>query len=177
MSVLRTRIVGIIVLALVGFGSSSGEKDPFQTNDGRAAFAVLRQLAGTWKLTDPKTQRAAGLRISYRMISGDSALVETFRHTDGEPTETIYHLDGDRLMATHYCAQGNQPRLRLTSFDGKGTLEFRFFDATNLAKDSDSHMIRMKFQILDGTHMSKEEIYSEDAKEDVTTLSLEKTEQ
>ena len=31
----------------------------------------------------------------------------------GRETMTVFHPDHDDLVLTHYCAQGNQPRLRV----------------------------------------------------------------
>lgn len=49
---------------------------------------------------------------SYRSVSNGSALVETFTSSSGKETLSVYHHDGPALMLTHYCAQGNQVRLR-----------------------------------------------------------------
>lgn len=44
---------------------------------------------------------------------------------------SVYHLDHGALMLTHYCAQGNQPRLR-AALIGDDSIVFRFLDATNV---------------------------------------------
>ncbi len=55
---------------------------------------------------------------------------------------TVYHLDGSRIMATHYCAAGNQPRMVATGLSGGGkTLAFSFVDATNVT-DPDGELMR-----------------------------------
>ena len=56
---------------------------------------------------------------------------------------TMFNLDGDRLLMTHYCACGNQPRMVASaSPDGK-TITFDFLDATNLATPDAGHMNRL----------------------------------
>ena len=54
---------------------------------------------------------------------------------------TMYHMDGDHFMLTHYCMAKNQPRMRVTdiSEDGK-TLTFSFLDGTNLPTRDKGHM-------------------------------------
>ena len=44
----------------------------------------------------------------------------------GTPMEmvTLYHMDGAELVATHYCAMGNQPRMRAAHQVVDGTLSF-----------------------------------------------------
>ena len=44
----------------------------------------------------------------------------------------MYHLDGDRLLATHYCPQGNQPRLKLMDDGDPKRLSFAFVDGTGM---------------------------------------------
>jgi hypothetical protein len=40
-------------------------------------------------------------------------------------------MDGSDLMATHYCPQGNQPRLKMRRAAGR-RFDFTFHDATGL---------------------------------------------
>ena len=66
-------------------------------------------------------------------------LVETWLRNDKKHSFTLYHLGNENLMATHYCPQGNQPRLKLTNNSTTSDLRFSFFDATNLANLASSH--------------------------------------
>ena len=54
-------------------------------------------------------------------------------------------FDGDALIATHYCAQGNQPRLKLTPGQG-ARIRFTFRDATDLAP-GESHLHDLAFDL------------------------------
>jgi hypothetical protein len=70
-------------------------------------------------------------RIEFNLLVGGSAVEErSFDAHPGETMLTIFHMDGDRLMLTHYCMAKNQPRLLATTIspDGK-TIEFTFLDA------------------------------------------------
>ena len=78
---------------------------------------------------------------------------------------TMIHLDGDRLLLTHYCGAGNQPRMKATtSPDGK-SISFDFVDATNLASPDAGHMHRVVFTIPDANHHSEEWIFLQNGKE------------
>jgi hypothetical protein len=154
-----------LALVLLCAGSARAEDAP-------AVFARLKAgLVGSWKLAEVKSPRQEAFRISFKEIARGSALVETFGDPAGSVTETIYHLDGASLVATHYCAQGNQPRLRLAKDDPRTGAEFAFRDATNLASETLSHLVRMRIR-LDGDRLEKDEIYVENGKEDATTLAL-----
>jgi len=70
---------------------------------------------------------------------------------------TVYHFDGNRLMLTHYCSAGNQPRMQAGTFNPEtGEIQFLFLDATNLASPSAGHMHNAKIRLVDQNHMSAE---------------------
>ncbi len=95
------------------------------------SFDVMKSLAGNW---EGKTTMGDPVSVSYRLTSGGSALmseIQTEMKGRSEDMITMIHLDGGRLLLTHYCAVGNQPRMQAsTSEDGK-TITFDFLDATN----------------------------------------------
>src|SRR5579883_1826017 len=73
-----------------------------------APLAQLSSLAGEW---EAKTRSGATVRVVYRLTSASSVLLQTWQPGSTRETVTVFHADNGRLMATHYCAQGNQPRL------------------------------------------------------------------
>ena len=139
-----------------------------------APWAHLKTLVGTWQRTDASTAAQKAFRIRYRLISADTALVEEFGDPAKQPTQTVFHPDGSRLLATHYCAQGNQPRLQLR-IDAHDTMVFEFLDATNLRSASDSHLVRLTFRWRDADHLLREEVYAANGREEIGTLVLERT--
>jgi hypothetical protein len=95
---------------------------------GAAGWAMLvRALPGAWTMPG----KSGPFTVSYRLISGDSALVETWGVGSPRETMTVFHPDHDDLLLTHYCAQGNQPRLRAVAASADAVV-FRFADATNV---------------------------------------------
>jgi hypothetical protein len=115
----------------------------------KAAFESLKALAGTW--ADASTQGWTG-QHTIEVIAGGSAILSTSRigpHPgQDESMATLFHMDGDRLMLTHYCVAKNQPRLAATkiSDDGK-TIEFEFVDGTNMKSRDVGHMDRAIFTL------------------------------
>lgn len=108
------------------------------------AYAQLKGLVGTWTSTNPKNTTS----IEVTLIANESAVVETWTMSPTRQSMTVYTLDGDRLLATHYCPQGNAPRLAFTNTDATGTHQFMFLDGTNLQDPQGSHehvlMIRVE---------------------------------
>jgi hypothetical protein len=134
----------------------------------------LKTLVGSWQRTDASTPAQKAFRIRYRLISADTVLVEEFGDPAKQVTQTMFHADGSRLLATHYCAQGNQPRLQLRA-SGPDTLVFDFLDATNLRAPSDSHLVRLTLRWKDADHLVREEVYASSGQEEASTLVLERT--
>jgi hypothetical protein len=134
------------------------------------AFIGLRRLAGNWQASIGT--KGAIIRLNVRTISNDSAVVETFTTPRGRETLTIFHPDGDRLLATHYCAQGNQPRLGLDPNSSSSEMTFRFLDATNLKSQADAHLVRLVLKIKDDDHFERTEAYIARGREDVTTYDF-----
>lgn len=131
------------------------------------AFAALQRLTGDWQASVGTTGRI--IRLNFRAISNGSAFVETFASPSGRETLTIFHPDGSRLLATHYCAQGNQPRLALDPDSPTNKLTFRFIDATNLRSQDDSHLVRLTLDITGDDRFDMTEVYAERGKEGATT--------
>jgi hypothetical protein len=74
-------------------------------------------------------------------------------------------MDNDRVLATHYCAAGNQPRMQANmSPDGK-TITFTFVDGTNIAGPKAGHMDRLVITIPDANHHSEDWTFAQDGKE------------
>lgn len=147
---------------------------PTQPARPELPWARLKTLVGSWQRTDASTPAQKAFRIRYRLISADTVLVEEFGDPAKQVTQTLFHTDGSRLLATHSCAQGNQPRLRLRA-DADGTLVFEFLDATNLRAPSESHLVRLTFRWKDADHLVREEVYASSGREEASTLLLERT--
>ena len=103
--------------------------------DAQAAFARLSQLAGDWEGRFANGRRHT---VNYRLSAGGTVLVETWALAPGRESITVYYVDGDELLATHYCPQGTQPRLRLVD-DADGKLSFTLRDGGNLSLPGKSH--------------------------------------
>ena len=92
--------------------------------DPQAWTTLQRELAGRWIATTGDAQ----VPVEFKMMANRTVVLELFGAHGGK-TVTTYHQDGTGVVATHYCAQGNQPRLRLRGGDGD-KLVFALADAT-----------------------------------------------
>jgi hypothetical protein len=120
-------------------------------SDSHAAFEKLKSLQGSWA---GKGSEGQPLQVSFRVTSNGSAIMSEI--STPEDMITMFHLDGDRLMMTHYCGAGNQPRMvGVMSPDGK-TLRFNFLDATNVLRTQPGHMEQLVLTMIDPNHHTEE---------------------
>ena len=154
----------IICLTLSGPASPP---DDVPAARARAAFERLRQLAGDWNQTSTNGWEGA---TSVQVIAGGSAVLMTSNvgpHPGADETmATVLHLDGDRLLLTHYCMARNQPRLVATAIDPDSRrIEFEFLDGTNMRSPGDGHMRRAVFTIESTDRYRSRWTFSRDGQE------------
>lgn len=129
-------------------------------------FDRLKGLEGQWDATTPE----GNTRITYQVISNSTALLETF---DNENMVSVYHPDGNDLLMTHYCAAGNQPRMRARA-SRSDTITFQYVDAANLKSRTDGHMYRLVIKFNDADHVTEEWTWKQDGKETISTFQLQR---
>jgi hypothetical protein len=161
----------LVLMLLTAVAFSKSDEDTSKT-EAQKSFEKIKLLAGSWQSDDPKLP----LTIEYRVTSNGSAVLsEMFDEHDH--MITMIHLNDGRLMATHYCAAGNQPRMEAkTSADGK-TVEFNFIDGTNLNSSLEGHMHRLVITLADAGHHTEDLIFqTKDGKhEKIVHVSMHRT--
>ena len=138
---------------LAFFCSTVFAGNPNETGKSNEGFEKLKSLVGIWKGT---TSEGKAIMLTYKLVSGGTTIMETNdseEHKDG--MITMYHLDGGKLMMTHYCSMGNQPRMKASAISTDGKLSFSFVDGTNMSK-SDAHMHSLAITFKDKDHMTQE---------------------
>jgi hypothetical protein len=141
-----------------------------QTAPGKAqaGFDRLKTLVGEWKGTAGTGQTAT---LSYRLVSNGSALEETMNVGKEETMITMYHLDRDRIMVTHYCAAGNQPRMVTTpDSNTPDVFSFKFLDITNLSDSQIGHMRDLVLTLVDKNHFTQQWVWREKGTEEKMEL-------
>lgn len=114
------------------------------------AFDQLKQIAGDWEADNDGGNK---MHEQVTLTAGGSVLMESMFPGTPHAMVTMYHPDGKGLVATHYCAAGNQPRMRSKGFEADGkTAVFSFVDATNLASPKESHMHKVEVKLIDADH-------------------------
>ena len=121
----------------IGLGAHAMAASPAAT-----AFDTLKSLQGQWQITRDGKPRP--IVMIYDIASRGSIVTEQFGRE-----LSVFYLDGDRLLMTHFCNAGNQPRLRLRTGAQPGLLDFIMFDITGLHDPGDAHVQEAIYRIID----------------------------
>jgi hypothetical protein len=120
------------------------------------AFEHLKSLVGNWEGAFPDGRKHT---VSYRLTAADSVLVETWTLGPDRESMTLYSTDGSNLIATHFCPQGNQPRLRLVQGNDPNKLSFEFLDGINLQVEGKEHQHAFWLRIDGPNTFTRSETY------------------
>ena len=160
-----TAAVAIFAVAMFGASAQALDHDHEKKPAENAAFEKIKSLAGK---RSPAMFTADGdkTNVEYRVTASGTAVIETM--FAGEPHEmvTVYTLDGDSINATHYCAGGNQPYMRLNKEKTNGNdVVFDFVSITG--KKTEGHIKAVRFR-FDGDKV--EETWSTSTKDEYLRL-------
>ncbi len=118
--------------------------------DTASAFEFLKTLAGDWERASGDHEHGSSSRaVSFKVTAAGSSIVETYNA--GQPSEmvSIYHMDGNQLLLTHYCALKNAPVMKFEKSDKPGEIKFAFHGGTNFDPKIDAHVHQGAFEIKD----------------------------
>lgn len=128
-------------------------------------YEQLISLVGDWEAELPGFGK---MTSTVRLASNGKAIEEII----GTPTNnelSVYSLNGDKILLTHYCAltpDGHQVRLQTPRLGSKPDhLDFTFVSATNLHSKAAPHMRRVIMTISDRDHYSEQWVKTENGKE------------
>jgi len=136
---------------------SDGAQTPtHDTMTSEAAFKQLAGLAGEWDAVQDGTP----VKETYRLTAGGSALLVETTPAKEPSMITMITVDGDRLIATHYCSAGNQPSMasRAPADLHKG-MTFSLERVTGLKTPDDWHNTGITITLDDQDHMTQRWTY------------------
>jgi len=151
----------LLAPATVVFAQDNPPKSASAQSDAKKAFEKLKTLTGSWQ----GTVMGMSVNVTIRLASSGTTILHEATGDGKRPPNheiTMFYVDGDRLLATHFCDGGNRVRWEgKMSPDGK-RIEFSFLDVAGdtrggLAKDmaftmieADKHAIVLNFITPDG---------------------------
>lgn len=161
-------------LALVAFTSCFLYCSPLPAQNRPAsqpnpAIEEFKSLAGEW---EGKDSHGGNIHVSYEVLP--SGVVMERLQPEREPGMlTMYSLDGDHIVAFHFCSQGNQPVLRTNALStANGKYEFTLERAYGLKSSGELHMVQLLVTIPDKDHLTQVWTNLHDGKRSSNTITL-----
>jgi hypothetical protein len=151
----RVLLVSLVVLVagLVGVAAQPQEKAAMKMSvvPQTPEWQKLKALVGEWEGVMEEGGKQLPATVEARLTGDGSAIMHVLGK--GSPYEmvTMIHADGKRLLATHYCAAHNQPRMALVPGKAPNQIAFDFVDGTNIGP-GEEHMKSVVFTFTDADH-------------------------
>lgn len=117
---------------------------------------VMKKLAGDWVQVGPDGKTSDQVVATYRVTAAGSAVEETLFAGSPHEMVTVYHMDGDDLVLTHYCVTGNQPHMKAEKQADPKRLVFHCTGGTNMKSENDEHMHQATLVFKDDDHLHSE---------------------
>jgi hypothetical protein len=145
-------VCAAIAAAVFAFGAVADEKHAAK-DAKNAGLEKLKKLAGTWVAVGDDGKPTDTIVSVFKVTAAGSAVHETIFPNQPHEMVSVYHLDGKDLLMTHYCAAGNQPKMKLDPKGKDNELKFAFAGGTNLDPAKDMHMHEGSITLIDDNHI------------------------
>lgn len=148
----------LLVAMLTFTAVNADEQTKAKVMSASEAFDFFTRLNGEWSAktvtvpagTPKEKGETKDSMIAYETVANGSTVMGTYYK--GSPMQMIdmIHQDGpDNLRLTHYCAVGNQPRMKFIKSDEAGVIQFAFDGGSNMNVESDGHVHDARIKLLD----------------------------
>lgn len=162
----------LLAVALAGgsaLAAETAQKMPAAGSGASKDFEKIKKLAGEWTMDG----QGDAVAVTYKVTAQGSAVVETLFPGASYEMVTVYHMDGRDLMLTHYCGDGNQPRMKAATGAGPNQIQFKFAGATGMKSSKDAHMHDATFTFVDDDHVQAAwSSYKDGKQQDVKEFKL-----
>lgn len=156
-------------MAIMAFALATTAPAGAHSDTSAMAFETMKEAVGLWR---PADNPDSSLRVRFSLTAGGTVLVEEWTRNGQPHSLTLYHRDGVDLIATHYCPQGNQPRLAMLPQADRSVIHFAFKDATDLDAAHESHAVALAFDMSGEDVLVRQETYRENDTDESSELRL-----
>jgi len=169
-SMLGMAILVAAVVALAGVHGEAAEHAPKAASE--AAFEQLTSLVGEWQ----GTQQGVAVTLTYTLTADGTALMEQMQPAGSAAMITMFTVDGERLLATHYCSAGNQPQMATGAIKEPETksLTFSLVRVTGMKTPGDFHNTGVMVRLEDKDHLTQEWTYLDHGKSGTNVFRYER---
>jgi hypothetical protein len=167
---IRTLLGFTLVAGLLAFTNASSAQElpmPASANSS-AAFHQLKSLAGTW---EGYKGHDVPVTVTYSIVSNGSAVMERLQSAREPEMITMYTLEGDHLLVTHYCSMGNQPTLQTDPLSSaNGQYDFHFVRVSGTKTPDEGHMANLVLSMPHKDHLKQVWTFEDHGKSNVETF-------
>ena len=133
------------------------------------ALDQFKSLAGEW---EGKDSHGNLVHASYESLS-TGVVMERLEPAGHAPMITMYSLDGDHILAIHFCSEGNQPIMKTGPIAAaNGKYDFVIERAYGLHSPEEVHMVELVVTLTDGDHVTQAWTNQHDGKRSTNTITL-----
>jgi len=145
-----------MALSVIASAALAGDK-----TKSEQAFDRLSSLKGEWK----GETGGVNTTLIYTLTANGSALMEQCRPEKRPEMITLFTVDGDHLIAIHYCSAKNQPQMATSPItDAQKPLEFSLVRVTGLKSPDDFYNTGLTVIQEDNDHLTQEWSYQHNGK-------------
>jgi hypothetical protein len=146
-------ILPVLVLTAIVFAWAN---QPQERTKSELAFKQLTSLVGDWE----GVQDGVPIKETYTLTANGSALMVETKPGNEPVMITMFTVDGDHLIATHYCSARNQPQMETgTIVDPEKPLTFSLVRVTGLKTPDDWHNTGLTVTQDDKDHVTQRWTY------------------
>lgn len=159
-----------LAFSFTAFAGNDHEHPPVKVSP---AFEGMKALVGTWEGKTKMNGQDMDLKVTYELTSGGTAIIQ--KMNPGTPMEmiTVYANSGKTVNATHFCALGNQPQMKLKNAKN-GTFTFEMAGNHGISNKKEMHMRGVTITV-DGNKLTEAWTnYNEGKKAGVHTFEMTK---
>jgi hypothetical protein len=159
-----TSVLSVLLLLAAGvaFAADDATDAPAMSPDqvvydAHSAFAFLKSMVGTWEGQAREHDHGGSARlVEVKTTAAGSAVMQTLFPGDPYEMVNVYHMDGDTLLFTHYCAAQNAPVMKFEKSDKPGEIKFVFNGGTNFDPNVDVHAHEGTYLVKDKDTVASE---------------------
>jgi hypothetical protein len=147
----NTTCMGLFLVSLILLNAHPG------SGNSSRGLEDLKTLIGDWEGTvqwSGERSDTGKMNATYSVAGNGTAIIENLINDGVNVMTSVYHVDGESLRMTHYCAAGNQPRLKASSYtQNPVVIKFEMVDITNLATPDVGHVSAAELILQDQNHI------------------------
>jgi len=137
------------------------------------SMASLASLEGEWEMVQDDGTLGEG--SVFAVTAGGSAVREIMFPGNEYEMTNLYHMDGDAIVCTHYCAAGNQPRMVAEGIEQTDTgpsMHFKVDSVSNFAEGQDHYMGWLRLTFVDADTIRQDWVSFDENGNEANTMTF-----